>query len=125
LKEYPVMMHGVSTRPDGSTNQVPLRADGNGRLAVEPLGIPGVARQCTAGSASANVVLTAGVTRVSVYARGADIRFAVGSGEQTASGTSHFIAQGERLDFDVPANANIAATRAFGVDGVLEISELS
>lgn len=96
-----------------------------GRVPVEPLGIPGVARQLAAGAASTNVALTAGVNRVSLYARGADIRYAVGSSSQTASGTSHFIALGERLDIDVPATANIAAIRAGSVDGTLEITELS
>jgi hypothetical protein len=125
LKEYPVMMHGVSTRPDGSTNQVPLRADGAGRLAVEPLGLPGVARQLAAGAASINVALTASVGRISIHARGAAIRYAIGVGAQTASGSSHYIAAGERLDLDVPPSAQIAAIRADGTNGTLEITELS
>lgn len=97
-----------------------------GRLSVEPLGIPGVARQLAAGAASANTALTAGVGRISIYARGADIRYAVGSAAQTANAsTSHFIAAGERLDIDVPASPNIAVIRAGTVDGVLELTELS
>ena len=70
---------------------------------VEPLGKAGVARQLAAGASSANTALTAGVYRVSMRATGADIRFAIGSGAQTASATtSHFIAENERLDFAVP-----------------------
>ena len=97
-----------------------------GRLSVEPLGIPGVARQLAAGAASANTALSAGVGRISIYARNADIRYAVGSTAQTANAsTSHFIAAGERLDIDVPASPNIAVIRAGTVDGVLELTELS
>jgi hypothetical protein len=60
-----------------------------------------------------------------MHARGADIRYAVGTGAQTASAASHFIAAGERLDIDVPANAQIAAIRAGAIDGTLELSELA
>lgn len=95
------------------------------RLLVEPLGIPGVARQLAAGATSANTGLTVGVVRISIHARGADIRYAVGSAAQTASGTSHFIAAGERLDIDVPATPNIAVIRAGATDGTLEVTELS
>lgn len=95
------------------------------RLAVEPLGVPGVARQLAAGAASTNTVLTAGVSRISMYANGADIRYTVGSSAQTASSTSHFIASGERLDIDVPSTANIAVIRAGSTDGTLELTELS
>jgi hypothetical protein len=52
--------------------------------AVEPLGIPGVARQLTAGTASANTTLTANVSRISIRARFCDIRYVVGVGTQTA-----------------------------------------
>lgn len=96
-----------------------------GRLNVEPLGIPGVARQATAGAASTNTVLTTTVARISIYARTADIRYSVGSSAQTATSSSHFIAAGERLDIDVPATPNIATIRAGTTDGVLEITELS
>jgi hypothetical protein len=95
------------------------------RLNVEPLGLPGVARQLAAGAASANTVLTSTVGRISIYARGADIRYTVGSSAQTASATSHFIASGERLDIDVPATPNIAVIRAGSTDGTLEVTELS
>ena len=91
---------------------------------VEPLGKAGAARQLAAGSTSANTALTAGVYRVSIRATGADIRFAIGSGTQTASATSHFIAKNERLDFAVPISANIAVIRAGSTDGTLELTEL-
>ena len=91
------------------------------------LGAPGVARQLTATSTSQNTVLTATAQRISMRARGADIRFSIGTGAQTASATtSHFIAADERLDFAVPANAQIAIIRdsAATADGTLCITEL-
>ena len=94
---------------------------------VEPLGIPGVARQLTATSSSQNTALTANVSRISIRARGCDIRYAVGVGTQTANAsTSHFIANGERLDIAVPQGANIAVIReaAATVDGSLAVTEL-
>ena len=93
-------------------------------VATEPLGFPGTARQLTAGAVSANTTLTSGVFRISIRASSADIRFEIGSGAQTASATSHFIAKNERLDFAVPSNANIAVIRAGTTDGTLEITEL-
>lgn len=94
---------------------------------VEPLGIPGVARQLTATSSSQNTALTANVSRISIRARGCDIRYAVGVGTQTANAsTSHFIANGERLDIAVPQGANIAVIREASatVDGSLAVTEL-
>lgn len=94
---------------------------------VSPLGIPGVASQLTATNISANTALTATVTRISLRARNADIRYIVGTGVQTANGsTSHFIANGERLDIGVPLSANIGYIRdsAAGTNGILEVTEL-
>lgn len=92
---------------------------------VEPLGAPGVARQLSAGVSSANTALTDGVYRVSIRAIGADIRFEIGSGAQTANATtSHFIGRNERLDFAVPLDPNIAIIRDASTDGTLELTEL-
>lgn len=92
---------------------------------TEPLGIPGAARQLAAGATTANTALTAGVFRISMRAVGADIRFALGAGSQTANATtSHFIANGERLDFAVPPDANIAVIRDGSTNGTLEVTEL-
>jgi hypothetical protein len=105
-----------------------LRDMGDGshaEVVIAALGQPTVARQLAAGSASANVQLTATCTRVSIYARNADIRYALGTANTVAAAaTSHFIALGERLDLWVPAGCWIAAIRAGASDGVLEISEL-
>ena len=92
---------------------------------VEPLGKPGLARQLAAGSTTSNTALTAGVFRISMRAVGADIRFSIGTGTQTATSSSHFIANGERLDFAVPGAANIAVLRNGTTDGTLEVTELS
>jgi len=92
---------------------------------VEILGKPKVAHQFAAGAASANYALTSGVYRISMRAVGADIRFSIGQGTQTASAaSSHFIADGERLDFAVTNGANIAVIRDAATDGVLEVTEL-
>ena len=92
---------------------------------VEPLGKPGLARQLAAGSTTSNTALTAGVFRISMRAVGADIRFSIGDSAQTATASSHFIANGERLDFAVPNTANIAVLRNGTTDGTLEVTELS
>lgn len=92
---------------------------------VEPLGQAGLARQLAAGSTTSNTALTAGVFRISMRAVGADIRFSIGTGTQTATTSSHFIANGERLDFAVPPGANIAVLRNGTTDGTLEVTELS
>ena len=86
---------------------------------------PGVARQLAAGASSANTALTASCSRISIRAVTADIRYAIGSSSQTANaGTSHFIAQNERLELDVPEGANIAVIRDASTSGTLELTEL-
>ena len=93
---------------------------------VEILGTPGAAYQLTTTSASqVSQALTAGVLRISMRAVGADLRFEIGTGTQTANATtSHFIANGERLDFAVPPGANIAVIRDATTNGTLEVTEL-
>lgn len=93
---------------------------------------PLVARQLAASSASAQTALTSGVKRVSMYARGTDIRYALANatGVVAVNTTSHFIAAGERLDIDVGSIGTtpfIAVIRDSLVtaDGTLELSELS
>jgi hypothetical protein len=100
------------------------RPDGTYVEAVEPLGLPGVARQITADGTSSNTALTATCRRLSMRAVGADMRYAVGSSSQTATASSHFIAAGERLDIALPATPNIAVIRNASTDGVLEVTEL-
>tara|TARA_R100001198_G_C5115843_1_gene141034 strand:- start:153 stop:476 length:324 start_codon:yes stop_codon:yes gene_type:complete len=87
---------------------------------------PGVARQLAAGASSANTVLTTTCERISIRAVTADIRYAIGTTAQTANaGTSHFIAQNERLELDVPLGANIGIIRDASTSGTLEVTEFS
>jgi hypothetical protein len=113
---------------EGTNNQelvYPI-ATKEGLLKFDSLASAGFARQLAAGAASANTALTVTTRRISIHARLADIRYAIGTGgAQTASATSHFIAMGERLDLDVPLSAQIAVIRAGTTDGVLEVSELT
>jgi len=108
-----------------SLTDAQLRAS---RVNVEPLGIPGTARQQATTTTSANIALTSGVARISVFARLQPLRYLVGSSSQTANNaTSHYLAAGERIDIDVPATPNIAVIRASDAtgDGAAEITELS
>jgi hypothetical protein len=100
------------------------RPDGTYVEAVEPLSVPGTARQLAAGNTSANTALTTTCRRISIRAVGADIRYAIGSTSQTATATTHFIANGERLDLAVPVTPNIAVLRNGTTDGTLELTEL-
>lgn len=94
------------------------------RSRVEPLGRPGVARKITAGATSSSTALTPNIFRISILATGANIRYVVGVGSQTATTNSHLIINGERLDINVPRGASIGVLRADATDGVLEVSEL-
>ena len=94
---------------------------------VEILGSPGVARQLTAGATSTATQLTSNVYRISMRAVGADIRYIIQDETGTASATtSHFIADGERLDFSVTSGAYICYIRDdAAIEGVLELTELN
>jgi hypothetical protein len=96
-------------------------------LPAEPLGIPTVPRQLAVTATSASVALTSACRRISIRARGCDMRYVVGTGAQTANAsTSHYIAQDERMDIAVPIGATIAAIRetAATANGSLAITEL-
>jgi hypothetical protein len=108
-------------------SQGPVPVSNAAPLPTEPLGMPGVARQVTVTTTSANTALTAGVKRVSIKARGCDMRYLVGAAAQTAiATTSHYIEVGERLDIALPAGGNLAVIRdtAAVSNGTLEITEL-
>jgi hypothetical protein len=94
-----------------------------GLLPVDTLAGIGVARLIAMGATSVNLALSTTTRRVSIHATVAGF-YAVGTGAQTASATTHYIGAGERLDFDVAANTQIAAIRATA-DGTLYISELT
>lgn len=95
---------------------------------VEPLGTPTLARQIAATASNTNTALTTTCRRISIKARTADVRYAVGVGAQTANATtSHYLEMGERLDIAVPAGAHIAVIRdtAATVNAVVCITELA
>jgi hypothetical protein len=95
------------------------------RARTEILGMPGVPRQLAAGSTQVNTALTTTCRRLSMRAVGANIRYLIGSTAQAANAdTSHFIADGERLDLALPATPNISIIRDASTDGVLEVTEL-
>ena len=98
-----------------------------GLLTVNTLAAAGAAKQLPAAASSgssANMVLTTTTRRISMRATGSAIRYAIGTGAQTASASSHLIGQDERLDLAVPANAQIAVLSATTTVGVLEVTEL-
>lgn len=117
----------ISGRSRTSGNVKPVNVSDAGRIETEGLGVPTVARQLAVTAASASADLTSTCRRISIRARGADIRYVVGTGAQVANAsTSHFIGQDERLDIAVPAGCTIAAIRdtAATANGTLCISEL-
>ncbi len=95
-----------------------------GYVPVDSLGVLGAAKSVAMGSASANVALTSTTRRVSIHATVAGF-YAVGTGAQTASATTHYIGAGERLDFNIAGSSQIAAIRSGSTDGTLYITELS
>lgn len=122
----PVSLAGESVQVNIPT-AVEINNDSGNPIPTEPLGIPTVARQITVTTSSTNTALTSTCRRISIRARGCDMRYAVGNVAQTANAsTSHFIAQDERLDIAVPLNANIAVIResAATANGTLALTEL-
>ena len=91
---------------------------------VEILGEVGTAKQRSATTASAYIALTSTTKRVSIKAVGADMRYEFGTTTAVeATTTSHYIADGERLDFACPEGSYIAVETISGT-GTLEITEL-
>lgn len=122
-----IVIEGIYSQSGQADQQLPLTVTPAGTLETEPLGRPTVARQLAASTTSNSVALTASCTRISIRARGADLRYVVGVGAQTANAsTSHFIGQDERLDIALQAGSTIAVIRdtAATADGSLAITEL-
>ena len=91
-----------------------------GLLPVDSLGTPGTPRVQATSSTAANITLTATCRRVSMYAT-AGAWYSIGG---TATTSSHFIAEGERLDFDVPANT-VISVRQDTAAGSIRVTELA
>lgn len=91
-----------------------------GFLSVDTLGTPGASYAQATSSAAANIALTATCRRVSMYAT-QDAWYSISG---AASSASHFIARGERLDFDVPASTTISVLQD-GTAGSIRVTELA
>lgn len=95
---------------------------------VEPLRFLGSARQLTATTLSTSVQLTVGTYGLRLYARFADIRFAVGGPSVLAYGTaSHWLPKGSEVSFRLNnGDTHLAVIRSHleTADGVLEVMEL-
>jgi hypothetical protein len=83
----------------------------------------GVARQIAVGAASAEQVLSDDCKVISLKAIGTAMHIRTGVGVQTAVGTDHYVAEGERIDLAVLPGSRVAAIAASGT-GTLYISEL-
>lgn len=107
------------------SSEVEIKNDTGNAIPTEPLGLPTQAWQLGVTATAASQVLTAGIKRISIKARGCDIRYSL-SGTASAT-TSHFIELGERLDLRVNAGSTISAIRdsAATVNGSLAITELA
>lgn len=128
-------MSGMVRTPSGDVITVALidpatgsvYDSGSSKINVDTLGMATLSRQLAVTATTNSVDLTATCRRISIKARGCDMRYVIGVGAQTANAaTSHFIEAGERLDLAVPAGATIAAIRetAATVNGSLAITEL-
>lgn len=91
-----------------------------GLLPVDTLGTPGAARVQATSASAASIILTTACRRVSMYATQGAWYSITG----TATTTSHYIATGERLDFDVPANTTISVLQETTA-GSIRITELA
>lgn len=86
---------------------------------IDTLATPSTSRVQATSSVAASITLSTTCRRVSMYAtQGTWYSL---SGNATAS--SHYIAAGERLDFDVAANTTISVLRE-NLDGSIRITEL-
>jgi len=99
------------------------------RMPVDISPTIGAAYQLSVSTTSARQALTAGVGRISIFARGCDMKYLLGGGSVAADNvTSHWISAGERLDFQVDSGqsniAAIAASGGNGTSGTLEITEI-
>jgi len=85
----------------------------------------GTARQLAYGATTANLALTNTCRFITMIAAGGThIHYQIGVGAQTATGTSHYLAVGQRMTLAVPFGANIAALQGSAA-GTLYISELT
>lgn len=120
----------LQTTGNSSLNSIDTKtpALSTGATPVETIKQPLVARQVPVTATSNPQQLTTTARRLSMYARGADMRYRITTATSTAVQTDHFIAAGERLDIAVGATpwvTVIADTNSASQTGTLELSELS
>lgn len=101
-------------------DRLPATMTTPGLLPVDTLGTPGTPRVQATSSTAANITLTATCRRVSMYAT-AGAWYSIGG---TATTSSHFIAEGERLDFDVPESTTISVLQDTAA-GFIRVTELA
>jgi hypothetical protein len=121
----PVMaLDGGVTISSVTVSDVEISNDVGNAIPTEPLGLPGEAWQVVVGATAEPQILTPSIKRISIKARGCDMRYSV-SGVASAT-TSHFIEAGERLDLRVNPNTTVSVVKDFYaiVNGSLEITEL-
>jgi hypothetical protein len=99
------------------------------RSTIENTSFPSLARRSTTTVTSQNIVLTAGIRAVNLYAIDAPCRIAIGSGTQTANASNGIhIAANHNVTYTTPidGSTNIAVIRdiASAIDGTIEITEL-
>ena len=78
-----------------------------------------------AGASAASADLSGIAGWITLYAKGADIRFRIGNGTATADSNSIFIGEKERLWLQVPyPGATLSAIRDASTSGTLEFLEV-
>jgi hypothetical protein len=93
-----------------------------GLLPVDTLGTPSTPRVQAVGAVAASLALTTTCRRVSMYAT-QGTWYSISGTATALIPWSHYIAAGERLDFDVPANTTISVLRE-SLDGSIRITEI-
>lgn len=85
----------------------------------------GAAKQLSAGITSDRIGLTANIRGLRLVARGAAVRFTLGTYNVVADDTDHYLEEGMSILISLREGENYAAAiRANSVEGTLEISEL-
>ena len=117
-------LDGGVTISSVTVSDVEISNDVGNAIPTEPLGLPTLAWQVPVTTTAATQVLTPAIKRISIKARGCDMRYSL-TGTASAT-TSHFIEQGERLDLRVNPSTTVSVVRdsAATVNGSLAITEL-
>jgi hypothetical protein len=117
-------LDGGVTISSVTVSDVEISNDVGNPIPTEVLGLPGASRTISVSTTSTSTSITSGVKRISIKARGCDMRYSLTDAPTATVG--HFIESGERLDLRVPASATIQVIRDSSAteNGNLEITEL-